>query len=500
MPAERGRLEADRSRRARSASAVVDEVRQVSMVSKRQDGSPSHGRGGWKAARDCAVLLLTGLVVLSWLSLLTYSPADPPSHAVYPPPKPANAAGIVGAYLAHELRYWLGGGVYMGLAFASVAAFILVLGGRISALAWRAVGVVVLVAAASTAVHLLKPAPPNGVTVGPAGVLGAAVGRFLLSRFAQAGAWVIVIVSLCVGLLLAAENLVLQIPRFGRKVWDQRGQLPAMVGAIRSAIPTGQAEAPPARDRVPAPVKSAPKLVPPPLRPPAPPKPQVPPVTRATPKPPAPAAKPTPGKIARGQDGKEYVLPSPDLLAEPTANYLEMQESRAAENRAVLQQTLNDFAVGAEVVGHMTGPVITMFELTLAPGVKVSQVSNLAADIARAMAVPGVRVVSPLPGKDTIGIEVPNLQKEIVRIRELMSAAPRRREDDAPAAVPGQGRQWLGHRGGPGVDAAHADCRHHRLGQERVHQLDPHGHADDPHARAGAADPHRPQDGRDGRL
>jgi S-DNA-T family DNA segregation ATPase FtsK/SpoIIIE len=56
--------------------------------------------------------------------------------------------------------------------------------------------------------------------------------------------------------------------------------------------------------------------------------------------------------------------------------------------------------------------------------VKVSQVSNLATDIARALAVPGVRVVSPLPGKDTIGIEVPNLQKEIVRIRELMNAAP----------------------------------------------------------------------------
>ncbi len=395
------------------------------MATKREDRSSPHTLGGWKAARYCAVLLLTGLVILSWLSLLTYSPTDPPSPVVYPPPKPANGAGIVGAYLAHALRYWLGGGVYMGLAFASVSAFILVLGGRITRMPWRVLGVAVLVTAASTAVHLLKPIAADGVTAGPAGVLGVAGGRFLLSRFAQAGAWVIVIVSFCVGLLLAAENLVLQIPRLGRKVWDQRGQLPAVMGAIRSALPDSRADE--SADKAPASApaaKPAVRLGTVPPRPTIPPRPAVLPAVRAVAKPAAPAARPTPGKIARGQDGKEYVLPSPDLLAEPTANYAEMQESQAAENRAVLQQTLNDFGVGAEVVGHMTGPVITMFELTLSPGVKVSQVSNLATDIARALAVPGVRVVSPLPGKDTIGIEVPNLQKEIVRLRELMSAAP----------------------------------------------------------------------------
>ncbi len=387
------------------------------MSGKQQDKSGPQGHGGWRAVRYCGVLLLTGLVVLSWLSLLTYSPQDPPSPAVYPPQKPTNAAGIVGAYLAHLLRYWLGGGVYMGLTFASVAAFILVLGGRITAMPWRIIGVAILMAAASAAVFLIKPLPADGAAVGPAGILGTAVGNYLLSRFAQAGAWVIVIISLCVGLLLAAENLVLQIPRLGRKVWLERNRLPAVVEAIRTHLPEVKAQAPSAKDRPPvpplkavAPVRPAPVPFAPAVRPAS--------------KPPVTPARPTPGKIARGQDGKEYVLPSPDLLAEPTTNYLEMQESQAAEKRTVLQQTLGDFTVGAEVVGHMTGPVITMFELTLAPGVKVTQVSNLANDIARALAVPGVRVVSPLPGKDTIGIEVPNLQKEIVRIRELMKAAP----------------------------------------------------------------------------
>jgi S-DNA-T family DNA segregation ATPase FtsK/SpoIIIE len=387
------------------------------MAGRQQDKSGPQGHGGWRAVRYCGVLLLAGLVVLSWLSLLTYSSQDPPSPAVYPPQKPTNAAGIVGAYLAHALRYWLGGGVYMGLTFASVAAFIMVLGGRITAMPWRVIGVAVLVVGASAAVYMIKPVPADGAAVGPAGILGTAAGKFLQSRFAQAGAWVIVVIALCVGLLLAAENLVLQIPRLGRKVWEKRTELPSVVGAVRSCLPNGKAQAPAAKDKPPVPsVKPAA-----PARPVAMP---VVPAARSLSKPPSAPARPTPGKIARGQDGKEYVLPSPDLLAEPTNNYLEMQESQAAEKRAVLQQTLNDFAVGAEVVGHMTGPVITMFELTLSAGVKVSQVSNLANDIARALAVPGVRVVSPLPGKDTIGIEVPNLQKEIVRIRELMKAAP----------------------------------------------------------------------------
>jgi S-DNA-T family DNA segregation ATPase FtsK/SpoIIIE len=120
----------------------------------------------------------------------------------------------------------------------------------------------------------------------------------------------------------------------------------------------------------------------------------------------------------------EFVLPSSDLLADPKGGYIESQEVQAAQKRLVLQQTLNDFNIQAEVVGHMTGPVITLFELSLAPGVKVSAISNLANDIARSLAVPGVRVVSPLPGRDTVGVEVPNLDKEIVRLKELMALAP----------------------------------------------------------------------------
>jgi S-DNA-T family DNA segregation ATPase FtsK/SpoIIIE len=153
----------------------------------------------------------------------------------------------------------------------------------------------------------------------------------------------------------------------------------------------------------------------------------------ASPARPDPAAKPdASGKpvgtlrmpVAGVVGAVSFRLPSSDLLADPSGGYLQSQEQQALVKRAVLGQTLIDFNVAAEVVGHMTGPVITLFELSLAPGVKVAQIASLATDIARALAVPGVRVVSPIPGKDTVGIEVPNLEKEIVRIKELMNMAP----------------------------------------------------------------------------
>ncbi|MFW6062048.1 MAG: DNA translocase FtsK 4TM domain-containing protein, partial [Planctomycetota bacterium] len=124
-----------------------------------------------------------------------------------------------------------------------------------------------------------------------------------------------------------------------------------------------------------------------------------------------------------GSEDQPWSLPGMDLLSEPTGGYMETQEEAALQKRDILQQTLADFNVDAEVVGYLTGPVITLYEVSLAPGVKVSRISNLADDIARALAVPGVRVFAPLPGKDTVGVEVPNAEKETVRIRELMDSA-----------------------------------------------------------------------------
>ena len=169
--------------------------------------------GGMRFVRYCFVLLLAGAVLLAWVSLLTFSRTDPPSPAVYPAKEPAaNAMGAIGAYLAWMLRYWLGGGVYMALLFASVAAFILVTGGRIGDLPWRAIGLAILVAGTSTAVYLLYPVGPEELPSGSAGVLGMGLGEMLLTKFAPMGAWLLVILALCIG-LVSLDSLEYRIKR-----------------------------------------------------------------------------------------------------------------------------------------------------------------------------------------------------------------------------------------------------------------------------------------------
>jgi DNA segregation ATPase FtsK/SpoIIIE, S-DNA-T family len=120
----------------------------------------------------------------------------------------------------------------------------------------------------------------------------------------------------------------------------------------------------------------------------------------------------------------EYHLPNWDILDDAEHGFAESQEQFVREKAAVLEQALREFDIEAHVVEIDTGPVITMYELSLAPGIKVAQITALSNDIARALAATNVRIVAPVPGKHTVGIEVPNAQKEKVRLKELMLLAP----------------------------------------------------------------------------
>ncbi len=93
------------------------------------------------------------------------------------------------------------------------------------------------------------------------------------------------------------------------------------------------------------------------------------------------------------------------------------------ENRAkVLKETLEEFNIWAEVTGIQKGPVITMFEILPAPGVKLSKIVNLADNIALRLAASRVRIVAPIPGKQAVGIEIPNKHRSIVSLKEIVSS------------------------------------------------------------------------------
>ncbi|HCI02550.1 MAG TPA: cell division protein FtsK [Oceanospirillaceae bacterium] len=126
------------------------------------------------------------------------------------------------------------------------------------------------------------------------------------------------------------------------------------------------------------------------------------------------------------QDGKVIKptqCPSVSLLDPPEANLSPgVSKEELAQLSELLEAKLMDFGVIAEVVEVNPGPVITRFEIQPAPGTKVSKISNLAKDLARSMAVMSVRVVEVIAGKSVIGIEIPNQNREMVRISEVIGS------------------------------------------------------------------------------
>lgn len=118
----------------------------------------------------------------------------------------------------------------------------------------------------------------------------------------------------------------------------------------------------------------------------------------------------------------EYVFPSIELLERPTPVPGEEFQKMIEHNIEVLESSLASYKVEAEVEEIQKGPVITMFELNVAPGTRVDKIRSLEDDLAIRVKAPSVRIVAPIPGKSTIGIEVPNKIRETVRLRELVTS------------------------------------------------------------------------------
>ncbi|WP_324670256.1 DNA translocase FtsK [Geochorda subterranea] len=127
-------------------------------------------------------------------------------------------------------------------------------------------------------------------------------------------------------------------------------------------------------------------------------------------------------------------LPSSSLLARPPARRRGGDEQEVASRSRVLEQTLASFGIEARVVSHTRGPVVTRYEMALAPGIKLSRVVSLADDLALALASTGVRIEAPVPGKPVIGIEVPNATVETVYLREVLES-PAFARSQAPLAL-----------------------------------------------------------------
>ncbi len=373
-----------------------------------------------------------GIAVLLMLfcSCVSFDIGDWPSRFAYPHNRPsANWCGPVGAFFAYYLMYYIGPGVFVVLISGGCFVVTGLLHRPIGQPVLRAIGLVLLTAAASSSFYCFWPYRVYNFPNGSGGVLGVAVVMFLRGHFALLGTFILLAATWVVGFVLLADSLVLTM--FGclgavcgkaagvvAPTYSAAKQQSRVLGEIwrrlseRQKAQTADLDVPLRGDvRVEDKAETVPVF--------------------AEAKDDR-ASKPTSLPVRKAgrsyvpSSYENYVLPPLELLDESEYSFAAVQGKVIKAKAAALEKLLGEFSINARVVAADTGPVITMFELELAAGVKVSQISALSNDMARALGVGAVRVVAPLPGKHTIGIEVPNSEKEKVRMRNMLQLAGER--------------------------------------------------------------------------
>jgi len=408
-------------------------MKKKGKISTRLRSPKPTGLTGRRTKGKALIFVGIGLLVLLLCSCVSFDIGDWPSKFVYPHNKPpANWCGSIGAFCAYYTLYYLGPGAFVILT-AAICFLIARLANRpLGQPILRAIGLGLLTTAASSSFYCFWPYQVFNFPMGSGGLLGIGATTFLRSHFATLGTFILIAATWIVGFILLADSFfmwgLICFGFVGRRIigvaapawsvakqhsealseiWQKlsKKQKSLAVGITNVAIPNLRVGKPTiataAGHREPdtTTVKQ--------------------PKTGQVKKP-----LDDPSNTTFGQPVYEdYILPPMELLAEAEYSFASVQEKVVKEKAAALEKLLMEFNINARVVEAETGPVVTMFELELAAGVKVSQISTLANDVARALGAGAVRVVAPLRGKHTIGIEVPNNEKEKVRMKNIMELA-----------------------------------------------------------------------------
>ena len=414
----------------------------------KKSARPAAPRPALPINREIVGILLVTLAVLIFLSLWSFSLHDvgwsgfPGSDAVVERGSPQNLVGLVGAYIAKVL-IWLVGSTALAIPFVIlVYAIRMFLTERKSVT--TILGSVLLIMGLSTLVWLHHPVSvqvlENGITSGVyAGHAGAWTAGMLEPLFGRWGATILLGALMLVSLLLITpfslsagfERIPKSVGKMGALVrrpvlkwpsvlhwpswWKDRSQPKANkplkinreLGGRRATFSFLKQDTSPAEPSL----ETEPN----------------PPETdypvgdglRAVPRD-RPLAGQRPEAIRKVAEG--YHLPDPALLEKPTVSNARQTDQLLESQSQILTNTLQNFGIAGKVTEAHPGPVITMYEFAPGPGIKVARIVTLAHDLAMALKAPSVRIVVPLPGKSTVGIEVPNPHKETVALREILNS------------------------------------------------------------------------------
>ncbi len=366
-----------------------------------------------RSLREGALWVFAAIALIVLLALVTYDRNDPSFATTGEPGPLSNIVGPFGAHLSGLLVLLFGAPAFLFPFMIGFAGWLLYQergkapGQSRVTLAFRAFGffLTLVTSCGLASLHFNAPSYPNSA----GGVLGAFVGDLAAGGLSFLGATLLLLALWLAGVsLFLGMSWIEVMDRTGRATLAACEWLSAKITDARE-IKAGR-EVKQARKEV---VREEQKRVasrPPPK------------IEQAAPKVEKSERVEKERQVALFEKPTSKELPPLSLLDDPppaVGGY--SAEALEAMSRLV-ELKLRDFGVEAEVVEVHPGPVITRFELRPAPGVKVSQITNLAKDLARALSAISVRVVEIIPGKSTMGLEIPNEKREIVTLGEIIKS------------------------------------------------------------------------------
>ncbi|MFH0855748.1 MAG: DNA translocase FtsK [Candidatus Omnitrophota bacterium] len=353
------------------------------------------------------ILVALGLMVLA--SLLRFERLDLPFYASPPNYPPKNLLGIFGAYLGEIIIFLFGRPTSFVLP-----ALVILFGVKFFRQEKpylsipRLLGMFVLLISIASLIGMFN-LNNEAVRFYYSGLFGSLLPKFITTYFSRLGGFIIFTTFILLSLALVTETLLSSLfanalnraKELFAGIFKREKREKAVPVKVKSILPRIEQVLP--KPKIAGPQEAfvlKPKI-------------QI----KAKP---APEAKLKPQELKAG----DYHLPSLDLLDSPPPLEARQIKGGLEANARILAETLEDFGISVKVTDIERGPVITRYELEPAPGVKVSRIESLGDDIALSMKAQSVRIIAPIPGKDRVGIEVPNTQSSLVYLKEVLASEP----------------------------------------------------------------------------
>ena len=392
---------------------------------------------------EIIAVILFAISLFLFLSIFTFSEQDLSFYTSSPNVVPQNATGVVGAYIGGVLLFIMGKAAYV------IPLLVLVWGiSRLMQLEARKVffkvfGTIVLTTVVSASLSMIYDSSRT-IAFSQGGLVGSVASAFLLEYLGRVGATVFIIAMMILSILIATEFLILpiimamvkflaKVPKKVKSIIPEQEEKPVRAKESRqSKIKAAREEIARKLERMKSQVeevkktslarkKSTEEVKTPASGTVSASEPKI--VKAAKPQ----KVEPKPVRVTPVSDGTtgekvEYKLPELNLLKVAPKGSVREREEDLKRNALKLESTLLEFGVEAKVVKINPGPVITMYELEPAVGTKVNKITSLSDNISLAMKSANIRIVAPLPGKGTIGIEVPNKKSEFVFLKDILQS------------------------------------------------------------------------------